>query len=82
MYLHHKYKQIHVSPKLALRHKIDVPDDACICHTLMFRHRTIWPNHSKQILVLYIYLSDDYTCLYMIRNMSASSLYIFNRNPP
>lgn len=68
MHLHYKYKLIHVSVKMALRRKIDDPDDTCIHHILMFRHMAIWPNHSKQLLVScnMLCISDDYMLRYMM----------------
>lgn len=50
MHLHLKYKQMHISVKTASRHKIDVSDDTCMYHILMFRHTAIWPNHSKAVI--------------------------------
>lgn len=35
---------------MASRHKIDVSDDTCMYHILMFRHTAVWPNHSKTVI--------------------------------
>lgn len=51
---------MHISIKMALRLKIDVSDDTCMYHILMFGHTAIWPNHSKTVVGLLQYVVNQW----------------------